>query len=76
MNKNKTAGTDGIIIEIVLTLEKFWIDKVTEIKEIYDSGEVPGDLSRYIFIAMLKKPVANVCELHWTLSIMSYITNH
>ena len=40
--------------------------------EIYESGNIPADLSRSIFIALLKKAAAAVCELHRTISIMSH----
>ena len=41
---------------MVAALDDFGIDKVAEIKyEIYDSGEIPSDLSTSIFIAIPKK---------------------
>ena len=41
---------------------------------IYDSGEIPSDLSKSISIALLKKPGATECESHRTISLMSHIT--
>ena len=41
---------------------------------IYDSGEIPSDLSKSIFIALPKKPGATECESHRTISLMSHIT--
>lgn len=34
-------------------------------------SDIPEDLSRYIFIALPKKPAANECELYRTLSLMT-----
>ena len=44
------------------------------INEIYDTGEIPEDLCRSIFIAPPKKPEAVECELHRTISLMSHST--
>ena len=42
--------------------------------EIYDTGEIPEDLCRSIFIALHKKPGEVECELHRTISLMIHIT--
>ena len=44
------------------------------IPAIYDTGEIPSDLSKSIFIALPKKPGATECESHRTISLMSHIT--
>ena len=63
MKRNKTAGPDKIVIEMVTALEDFGIEKVTEvINEIYNTGEIPEDLSKSIFIALPKRAGANECE--------------
>ena len=59
MKKGKTAGPDKIIIEIIESLDEFGIDMLTDfLNAIYDSGEIPSDLSKSIFIALPKKPGA------------------
>ena len=69
MKRNKAAGPDGIVVEMIEALEGFRIDTMTEIiNEIYDSGTIPEDLSKSIFIALPKKPNATECELHRTIS--------
>ena len=74
MKRNKAAGPDGVVIEMILTLEDFGIDKLTEIlNEVYNSGEIPDDLSKSVFIALPKKPGAIECELHRTISLMSHV---
>ena len=71
--KNKVAGPDNIVIEMINALEEFRIEKLTDmINEIYEKGEIPRDLSRSIFIALSKRPEAIECELHRTISLMSH----
>ena len=75
MKKNKAAGPDEIVIEMLTALEEFGIEKLTDlVNEIYDSGDIPEDLSKSIFITLPKKPGAVECELHRTTSLMSHIT--
>lgn len=40
ISKKKAATLDGIVTEILLNLEDLEINKITEINEIYDSGEM------------------------------------
>lgn len=56
MKRNKAMGPDEIATEMIVALDEFGLEKLTEIiNEIYDSGEVPEDLSKSIFIALPKK---------------------
>lgn len=60
IDRNKTARSDGIVMEILLALDNFRIGKITEIiNEICDSDNIPGCLSRSIYILLPKKPSAN-----------------
>ena len=75
MKGNKARGPDGIVIEMIKALDDFGIEKLTVIaNEIYDTGKIPQDLSKSIFIALPKKPGTIECELHRTISLMSHIT--
>lgn len=60
MNSKKAAGPDGMLIEMMS--DAFGIDKVMDI--INDSGEIPEDLSKSVFITIVKKAGANEWELH------------
>jgi len=74
MERNKAAGPDEIVTEMLTSLEDFGMEKLTElINKIYNSGEIPKDLSKSIFIALPKKPGAIACELHRTISLMSHV---
>ena len=75
MKNNKASGPDEITVEQINGLEEFGIEKLIFIlNEIYDSEEIPEDLSKSIFITLPKKPGAIECELHRTISLMSHVT--
>ena len=51
MKKGKAAGPDKITVEMIESLDEFGIDMLTDfLNAIYDSGEIPSDLSKFIFI--------------------------
>ncbi|GFO32339.1 endonuclease-reverse transcriptase [Plakobranchus ocellatus] len=75
MKHGKATGPDNISVELIEALEDFGIGKVTHLlNEIYDTGQIPTDLSKSIFIALPKKPGATECELPRTISLMCHIT--
>ena len=75
MKPGKTAGPDNIPIEVIATLEEVGIEVTTKLlNSIYDSGKIPEDLIKSVFIALPKTPGATECELHRTISLMSHIT--
>lgn len=74
MKRNKACGPDNIFAELLQATEEFSVDKITEIaNDMYNSGNIPEDLSKSIFIALPKKPGATECELHRTISLMSVV---
>ena len=74
MKRNKACGPDNIYAELLQATDEFRVDKVTEIaNDMYNSGNIPEDLSKSIFIALPKKPGATECELHRTISLMSVV---
>lgn len=75
MNRNKTSGLDGIVIMLSDIRFFFWIDRISEmINALYDSDKIQENLSRYIFMTMLKNPGANEYEIYQTISLMSHIS--
>lgn len=71
MKRNKTGGPDEVVIEILRTLDNLHIDKVTKvIYKIYDSGKIPGKLSRSIFI---KASGMNKFKFHGTIRWISCV---
>ena len=62
---------------MITAVEEFGIERLTEVlNDIYDSGEIPTDLSKSIFIAVPQKPGEIEFELHRTISLMSHITKN
>ena len=75
MKDGKAVGPDNITTEMIKALEGFGIPTLTKlINNIYDTGHIPSDLSKSIFIALPKKPNANECENHRTISLMRHVT--
>ena len=55
----KARNTDSMLVELLETLEDYEIDKTTTLlKEIYDTGQIPRDISKSISIALTNKPGA------------------
>ena len=77
MKHGKALGPDDVAIEEVEALGEFGIENVTDILhvyEIYDTGEIPTEMSKSIFIALPKKPGTTECEVHRTISLMSHVS--
>ncbi|GFS15743.1 LINE-1 retrotransposable element ORF2 protein [Elysia marginata] len=75
MKSGKATGPDGVAVEMIEALEEYWVEMLTSLlNEIYDTGEIPADISRSVIIALPKKPGATDCELHRTISLMSHVT--
>ena len=72
MKTGNALGPDGIATEMIEALEEFGVNILYDLlNEIYDTGIIPEDMSKSIFIALPKKPGATECELHRTISLMS-----
>ena len=55
MKRGKATGPDGIPIEIILALEEMGIGMTTKLlNAVYDSGTIPEDLAKSVFIALPK----------------------
>ena len=75
MKLGKATGPDNIPVEIIVALEELGLNIVTHfLNRIYDSGKIPDDLLKSVFIALPKSPGATECELHRTISLMSHFT--
>ena len=75
MKLGKATGPHIISVELLEALEDYGIDKVTTLhNEIHDTGQIPPDISKSIFIALSKKPGTTECELHRTIGFRSHIT--
>ncbi|GFS11191.1 LINE-1 retrotransposable element ORF2 protein [Elysia marginata] len=75
MKNGKATGPDSIAVEQIEALEEFGTTIITDLlNEIYDTGQIPTDMLKSIFIATPKKAGATECELHRTISLMSHVT--
>ncbi|GFS26516.1 LINE-1 retrotransposable element ORF2 protein [Elysia marginata] len=75
MKAGKATGPDGVAVEMIEALEEYRVEKLTSLlNNIYDTGEIPTDISRPVFIALSKKPGATECKLHRTISLTSHVT--
>ena len=73
--KGKSPGNDETTIEMILASGNFGIRKILELaNKIYNTGYIPKEMYRSIFITIPKKPGAVECSLHRTISLMSQIT--
>ena len=73
MNGGKAPGPDEI--EMIQTAGELATEKITRLcNMIYDTGYIPEDLRRSVFIAIPKKPKAMECKDHRTISLMSHVT--
>ncbi len=67
MKHGKATGPDNIPAEAIESLEDLGIDMVTKLlNALYDTGAIPTEMSRSVFIALPKKTGATDCELHRT----------
>ncbi|GFO20090.1 endonuclease-reverse transcriptase [Plakobranchus ocellatus] len=67
MKNGKATGPDNIPVEIIKALDTLGIDLRTKLlNAIYDSGTVPEDICKSVFIVVPKTPGATECELHRT----------
>ena len=56
-------------------LEEVGVKELTLLlNRIYETGDIPPDLTKSVFITLPKKPGATECESHRTISLMSHIT--
>ncbi|GFN89417.1 LINE-1 retrotransposable element orf2 protein [Plakobranchus ocellatus] len=75
MNNGKAKGPDNILAETIKASDNLGIGLTTKLLDaINDSGTVPEDLCKSVFIVLLKTPGATECELHRTISLMSHFT--
>ena len=75
MKKKKAAGPDDIITEMLATAGEVGIERTTELANImYESGKLPDELCKSIFIAIPKKAGTTDCEAHRTISLISQFT--
>jgi len=75
MKSGKAPGPDEVPSELLNALDDIGIKEITNLlNTIYDTGKIPVDLKRSIYIALPKKPGTTDCDQHRTISLMSHLT--
>ena len=70
---NKAAGPDEVVTEMLEALGDTGVNIMHSlVNKIYDSGEIPNDMLKSVFIALPKKPNTLDCDQHRTISLMSH----
>ena len=73
--EGKAQGEVGITIEMLKVLGEFSINTLTDLfNEIYESGHIPEELTRSVFITLSKKAKANKYTDFRTISLMPHVT--
>ncbi len=73
MASGKASGEDGITKEMLQTIDHTGKTRLLSLmNNIYDTGILPQDFMQSVFIALPKKPKANECKDHWTISLMAH----
>ena len=69
----KAAGSDEVYLEMILALGEEGVNLLWELfNNIYETGHLPDEMLKSIFIAIPKKPNTMDCENHRTISLMSH----
>ncbi|XP_071579082.1 uncharacterized protein [Temnothorax nylanderi] len=70
----KTPGSDGTLAEVLKLFGEKGVDALTRLfNAIYDSGEIPEDWLRSVFVALPKKHSPKGCSDYRTISLMSHV---
>ena len=75
MKNRKSPGPDEVMIEMLNATEEFGVEKITALaNKIYNSGYIPEEMRKSVFITLPKKPGTVECSEHRTISLMSQVT--
>ncbi|XP_072933758.1 uncharacterized protein [Epargyreus clarus] len=70
----RAAGPDNVYIEVLKLVEEENLDALTKLMNlVYDTGQIPDDWLKSVFITLPKKPNAKKCEEFRTISLMSQV---
>ena len=73
MKTRKAPGPDEVVTEMITALDEAGIDLVHRlVSKIYDTGDIPEDMVKSVFVTLPKKPNTLDCDQHRTISLMSH----
>jgi len=68
----KAAGLGEVVVEMLISLQEDGVDVLWSLFEnIYETGQIPSEMLKSVFIAILKKSNTLDCENHRTISLMA-----
>ena len=69
----KAADPDEVVVEMLIALQEDDVDVLWSLfKNIYETGQIPTEILKSIFIAIPKKSNTLDCENHRTISLMAH----
>ena len=75
MKLSKATDPESIVVKLLKAHEGYGNNKVTtSLNKICDTGPIPPDIFKSIFIALPKKTRAKEGDLHRAISLMSHVT--
>jgi len=74
MKSGKAAGPDGVYIEMLRALGEKGIDLIWNfLNDIYETGKLPKEMMKSVFIALPKVPGTFECSQYCIINLMSHI---
>ena len=69
----KAAGPDEVVVEMLIALQEDGVDVLWSLFEnIYETGQIPSEMLKSVFIAIPKKSDTLDCENHRTISLIAH----
>ena len=69
----KAAGPDEVVVEMLTAFQEDGVDVLLSLfKNLYQTGQIPSDMLKSVFIAIPKKSNSQECENHRTISLMAH----
>ncbi len=73
MSSGKSTGIDGVATEMLQAMDKEAKQRILELlNEVYETGDMPEDFIKSIFIAIPKKPNSTECKDHRTIALIAH----
>ena len=73
LQNREAAGPDKVVVEMLIALHEDGVNLLWKLfNKIYETGQIPTETLKSVFIAIPKKPYALECGNHRTISLMSH----
>ena len=69
----REAGPDEVVVEMLIALQEEGVDVLWSlVKNIYETGQIPSETLKSVFISLPQKSNSLECENHRTISVMAH----